>query len=119
MKFQRAFERSFIDANSMLHASRIDDRLSGTTAIVVVVDNMTVHVANVGDSRAIVAREENGRLVARPLSVDQTPFRLDERERVKKFGARIMSMDQLEGLAPLHENWGTNLGEEVDEEGMC
>ena len=77
--------------------------MSGTTAISVVITGTKVYVANVGDSRAIVARRENGKLVARPLSIDQTPFRLDERERVKKSGARVMTLDQLEGLAPLHE----------------
>lgn len=36
----------------------------------------------------------------------------DERERVKAAGARVMSMDQIEGLEPIHENWGdVDLGE--------
>jgi len=51
------------------------------------------------------------------LSIDQTPFRKDERERVKKRGAVVMTIDQIEGLEPIHENWGLNLGEEVDESG--
>jgi hypothetical protein len=56
--------------------------------------------------------------VAKPLSSDQTPYRKDERERVKACGARVMSMDQIEGLEPIHENWGdVNLGEELDEGG--
>lgn len=39
-------------------------------------------------------------------------FRQDERERVKAAGARVMSMDQIEGLEPIHENWGdVDLGE--------
>jgi hypothetical protein len=28
-----------------------------------------------------------------------------------------MTMDQLEGLAPMHEDWGVNLGEEIDDGG--
>ena len=57
-------------------------------------------------------------LRAYPLSSDQTPYRRDERERVKKYGARILSLDQIEGLEPIHENWGdVNLGEEIDEGG--
>ena len=28
-----------------------------------------------------------------------------------------MTIDQIEGLEPIHENWGINLGEEVDESG--
>ncbi len=54
---------------------------------------------------------QDGRLVAKPLSNDQTPYRKDERERIKKTGVRILSMDQIEGLEPVHENWGDlNLG---------
>lgn len=55
---------------------------------------------------------------AYPLSDDQTPYRADERERVKKCGARVMSMEQIAGHEPMHENWGNvKLGEEVDESG--
>jgi serine/threonine protein phosphatase PrpC len=73
-----------------------------------------LYVANVGDSRAIIASEQSdGSLKSLPLSNDQTPYRADERERLKKCGARIMSMDQLDGTEPFHENWGLNLGEEV------
>ena len=49
--------------------------------------------------------------MAKPLSNDQTPYRKDERERIKKTGARVLSMDQIEGIEPVHENWGDlNLG---------
>jgi len=30
----------------------------------------------------------------------------DERERVKKCGARVLSMDQISGMEPIHEDWG-------------
>lgn len=37
---------------------------------------------------------------------------------VIRYGARVMSMDQIEGIEPVHENWGDiNLGEEIDEGG--
>jgi len=40
-----------------------------------------------------------------------TSFPQDERVRLKKYGARILSMDQIEGIEPEHENWGDlNLG---------
>lgn len=60
----------------------------------------------------------HGKIIAIPLSRDQTPYRMDERERVKKAGAAIMSIDQLEGQEEMHENWGdTVLGEDVDVHG--
>ena len=58
---------------------------------------------------------KEGSLLAIPLSRDQTPYRKDERERVKLKGAAIMSIDQIEGKEEMHENWGDMvLGEDVD-----
>lgn len=53
----------------------MDDSLSGTTAVAVYLEGRDMWVANVGDSRAIVVQEHEGKLVARPLSSDQTPYR--------------------------------------------
>ena len=61
--------------NRQLHNSRIDDQMSGTTAIVGLIRGRTLYVANVGDSRAILAVQGPDGIVSRPLSQDQTPFR--------------------------------------------
>lgn len=56
-------------------------------------------VANVGDSRAIVCSKQPGeQSTVRPLSVDQTPFRKDERTRIKQAGGHVLTIDQIEGL---------------------
>jgi CRP-like cAMP-binding protein/serine/threonine protein phosphatase PrpC len=91
--------------------------MSGTTAIVCFFKGAELTVANVGDSRAIVGEKKGKRIIAYSLSIDQTPYRADERERVKAAGAVVMSCDQLEGIVPFHENWGVNLGEELDNGG--
>ena len=97
--------------------------MSGTTCIGMCIKDGWLEIANCGDSRAIIAcekdtgRKKTTKLIARPLSIDHTAFRKDERERVKKYGARIRTMDQLDGLEPIHENWGLNLGEEIDASG--
>lgn len=116
--------------------------MSGTTAITVSFHGDMMTVANVGDSRVVLghkvaqdgsthlgseSKEEetttNGettkrfpdKLLAIPLSRDQTPYRKDERERVKRLGASVMSIDQMEGLEEMHENWGDLvLGDDVD-----
>jgi CRP-like cAMP-binding protein/serine/threonine protein phosphatase PrpC len=109
-----------VQTNTQLHRSKgIEDTLSGTTSVSVFFEGDTVYVANVGDSRAIIASRDpvSGRLVGKALSEDQTPYRKDERERCKRSGARVMSMDQIEGLVQIHENWGLNLGEEIDDDG--
>lgn len=94
-----------------------DDSMSGTTAICAFFKGAEMTIANIGDSRAVVGEKKGKRVVAYSLSIDQTPYRADERERVKAAGAVVMSCDQLEGIVPYHENWGVNLGEELDNGG--
>jgi serine/threonine protein phosphatase PrpC len=117
-KMESVYTNAFVKANKAMHKANFDDSLSGTTGITVFIKGGMLYVANVGDSRAIIARKNGeGKLRSHPLSIDQTPFRKDERERLKKQGARIMTLDQIEGQEEIHENWGTELGEEIDEVG--
>lgn len=61
---------------------------------------------------------ESGSIIAIPLSDDQTPYRRDERKRLEKAGARVLTIDQLEGRKPIEENVEDfNLGVDIDEEG--
>ena len=117
-----AMRTSHLTTNKdVVKESSIDDRHSGTTAISVFLDGTTgvFTIANVGDSRTMLGSRASGEteFTSVALSQDQTPYRRDERERVKKCGARVMTMDQLEGLKPMHENWDCNLGEEIDDDG--
>lgn len=124
-----ALHAALVAANAELHASAIDDSLSGTTACCALLVGDILYVANVGDSRAVIAErpeadsealtpsssggasaggasgsgagsgaQQRQRLEARDLSLDQTPFRADECLRVLQAGARVMTLDQLEGL---------------------
>uniref|UniRef100_A0A7S2QVC4 cGMP-dependent protein kinase n=1 Tax=Triparma pacifica TaxID=91992 RepID=A0A7S2QVC4_9STRA len=117
-QIMKAHHNAFVQTNKESDGKGFDAQLSGTTAITVFIRGNIMFVNNVGDSRAVVAvRNDSGGLKAEHLSIDQTPFRKDERERVKKCGATVRTIDQIEGLEPIHENWGINLGEEVDESG--
>lgn len=72
----KAYHKAFVDTNTQLHRHHIDDSMSGTTAITVMLKGSKLHVANVGDSRAVCAiRSAQNRLVAEDLTYDQTPFR--------------------------------------------
>ncbi|PSS33917.1 Protein like [Actinidia chinensis var. chinensis] len=103
----KAYNSAFLATNEELHNSEIDDTMSGTTAITVLVMGDTLYVANVGDSRAVIAVKDGNQIVAEDLSHDQTPFRKDECERVKLCGARVLSVDQVEGLKdPGIQTWG-------------
>jgi serine/threonine protein phosphatase PrpC len=103
----QAYNSSFVSTNMQLHQFNIDDSMSGTTAVTVLVRGRTLYVANVGDSRAVIAEWKGKNLVAVDLSSDQTPFRTDECARVKSCGARVLTLDQLEGLKDPHiQCWG-------------
>lgn len=133
-QMQRACTKAHVDCNNAMHHA-MDDRLSGTTAISAFVhgrrNRMTI--SNVGDSRAVLGKkmgtetfiQGQSPLKAYPLSRDQTPYRKDERIRIRKTGARILSLDQLEGLEPVpnedddpdNNEGDIELGEELDEGG--
>lgn len=91
--------------------------MSGTTAITVLVHNDSLVVANVGDSRAVAGIWDSDRnsVVAMDLSCDQTPFRKDEYERVRQCGARVLSVDQVEGIKdPEVQSWGEEESDDGD-----
>lgn len=114
---QVAHTTAFAECNVGMHEQDFDDSMSGTTAITAYFRDRQLVIANIGDSRAIMGEKKGQRVIAHSLSMDQTPYRADERARVKKAGAVVMSCDQLEGFEPYHENWGVELGEEVDNGG--
>nr|GMC61930.1 probable protein phosphatase 2C 75 [Ipomoea batatas] len=60
--------------------------LIGSTAVVVVLTDEHIVVANCGDSRAVLSRR--GRAV--PLSVDHKPNRPDELARIEALGGRVI-----------------------------
>ncbi|KAG7352698.1 protein phosphatase 2C [Nitzschia inconspicua] len=131
--------------NALREEKAINEKLSGTTAAVVSFHGGRMTVCHVGDSRVILGhraatvsaetslgeekveekveeeileksdRPSQGRLVAIPLTRDQTCYRRDERERILNMGGEIKSIDQLHGAAPLHDDWGDFVhGEKVD-----
>jgi len=113
---EAAFSKAFIKTDNDIHCKY--DKCSGSTCVTCYIDGTSIVVANVGDSRAIMARRnKKNRLVPIALSNDQTPYRRDERNRCKKTGARVMSMGQIEGVVPMHDNWDLTLGEDIDESG--
>ncbi|KAL6657483.1 hypothetical protein ACP70R_005263 [Stipagrostis hirtigluma subsp. patula] len=108
-----AFREALVAANAEMHAAPgVDDSMSGTTAVAALVAGAALHVANVGDSRAVAGVWRDGRVVAEELSWDQTPFRADERARVKACGARVLSVEQVEGMRdPESEGWVPDEGD--------
>lgn len=63
----------------------------GTTAILVLLINETMYIANIGDSQAVLCRykEETKSCVAVPLSVAHSPSLYEERMRIQKHGGHV------------------------------
>ncbi len=72
---EKSFHNAMVLANHELHESPVDDMQSGTTAVNILVRGTGLYVANVGDSRAVLAERQGGKNVAINLTVDQTAFR--------------------------------------------
>jgi serine/threonine protein phosphatase PrpC len=63
---------------------------SGSTCVTVLIVGNKVFCANVGDSRAVLAREiENGTFQAFPLNRDHKASEPDEEHRILSSGGRI------------------------------
>eukprot|EP00581_Thalassiosira_minuscula_P014769 CAMPEP_0183721474 /NCGR_PEP_ID=MMETSP0737-20130205/13736_1 /TAXON_ID=385413 /ORGANISM="Thalassiosira miniscula, Strain CCMP1093" /LENGTH=728 /DNA_ID=CAMNT_0025951487 /DNA_START=137 /DNA_END=2326 /DNA_ORIENTATION=+ len=144
---QETLLAAHVECNRRMHTdASLDDSLSGTTSISVYLHGARnrITISNVGDSRAVIGRvadaaREKSDAATKPtlkafaLSRDQTPYRRDERIRIRKTGARILSLDQIEGLEPIDEEEAERerqsngemgasegeiiLGEEIDEGG--
>ena len=88
----------------LLQDPRCDSKLSGTTCCSVLLTAQDIICANVGDSRAIVGREDaNGRLDAHALSWDQKPD-------VESEATRLISQFGPDVIAPVRDNNGDPCG---------
>ncbi|CAM9572007.1 unnamed protein product [Discosporangium mesarthrocarpum] len=92
--------RALLQMAENLRSSPVDCSCSGTTCVVAVVRNNKVTVANLGDSKCVLARVVNGQLCAVPLSNDHKPDRPDERQRILAVGGQVGSRHLVVGSSP-------------------
>ncbi|CAG7890899.1 hypothetical protein IGI04_004004 [Brassica rapa subsp. trilocularis] len=85
------------------HHRKIDTFNSGTTALTVVRQGEVIYVANVGDSRAVLATvSEEGSLTAVQLTVDFKPNIPQEEERIIGCNGRVFCLEDEPGV---HRVW--------------
>jgi serine/threonine protein phosphatase PrpC len=73
-----------------LHNTNINIAFSGTTAIFGVKVDQTLYIANIGDSRCVLAHQkEDGTVEAIALSTDQKPENPAEKARILSKGGRV------------------------------
>ena len=75
--------------NDLITLSKIDCNLSGTTCVSLLITLKSITCANLGDSRAVLAKCENGYYSAVNLSRDQKPSEQDEMKRILQYNGRI------------------------------
>lgn len=95
-----AFSEAYNGCNrAMFQNKDFNATASGTTCTSAYIqgNERRIFIGNVGDSRAVLGRKG----IAHPLSWDQTPYRGVERKRIRENGARILSLDQIDGIAPI------------------
>lgn len=85
----RRLEHAFVETAKSLSGTGIDVRQSGTTAVAVVRKGEDLYIANVGDSRCVLAREDHSGVKAMPLSKDHKPDAASERDRIAKAGGFV------------------------------
>lgn len=92
---------SFAQATKLLKKSPVNCTFSGTTAVMTYLDTEKIYCANVGDSRAVLGRTENGKLAAVELSLDHKPDLPNEKKRIEKYGGRVQPC-----IGPMGEHIG-------------
>ena len=86
-----AFRDVFENVDESLRKRRdIDSMYSGTTAVVLLLRDDVLYAANCGDSRAVMGvKGEDGKIIARDLTVDQNPNSPEEQKRIEGMGGFV------------------------------
>jgi len=83
---------------NMLRNYRIDSEFSGTTLSMAIIRGNKLYGINIGDSRVILGKEENGRLVAQDITFDHKPDTPKEKERILACGGRVFAVEYDDGI---------------------
>jgi serine/threonine protein phosphatase PrpC len=92
---EKSIEQAVTRVCEALKSSNIRTSYSGTTATFVVRFKDSLYVANIGDSRAVLARRvrgDSGKFEAIDLSTDHKPDLPKERERILSRGGRVETL---------------------------
>ncbi|CAL5059379.1 unnamed protein product [Urochloa decumbens] len=82
-----------MDRELKVQAPNLDCSFSGTTAVCAIKQGNDLIVANLGDSRAVLATmSDSGHLAAVQLTVDHKPSLPGEAERIKRCGGRVFAL---------------------------
>ncbi|KAJ1393681.1 phosphatase 2C-like domain-containing protein, partial [Ochromonadaceae sp. CCMP2298] len=84
-----ALKNAFVQTNAALLVTKINYITSGCTTVAVYVRNNKLWVANVGDSRAVMAYKEGDKMLSKDLSRDHKPDDPEEMARIISWGGFV------------------------------
>ncbi|CAD8086954.1 unnamed protein product [Paramecium primaurelia] len=93
---ENQIQKAFTITNRELWNSEIDTNLSGSTTVSLLITKDLIYSANVGDSRAIMCRFDDGWKVV-PLSRDHKPDDPEEKKKIQEAGGRVEQQKDLHG----------------------
>ncbi|PSC69217.1 phosphatase 2C [Micractinium conductrix] len=93
-----ALPAAFAVVDEALHKSGVDVHYSGSTAVVCMLRGRRLTTAWVGDSKAVLARQEPRGLRAIPLTRDHKPNHPEERARIQASGGRVERLVDQRGI---------------------
>ena len=91
--FENCLAMSFSETDKALIQAAVEGNWhSGSTVVVTIIHNNVLHLANVGDAEAILARKDPATNTYKPiqLSHKHKPTDNDEKERIKKLGGYVV-----------------------------
>lgn len=103
-----ALQKAFDKTNREIWDADIETSLSGSTTVSVLIKKEQIWTANVGDSRAIICRNQDG-WKAIQITRDHKPSDEDEKQRIITAGGRIESQRGMDNKYP-QISMGTPLG---------
>lgn len=83
---------------NLLRNYRIDSEFSGTTLSMAIVRGNNLTGVNIGDSRVIMGKEENGALTFQDITFDHKPDSPKEKERILACGGRVFAVEYDDGI---------------------
>lgn len=84
--------------HSVIRNFRIDTEFSGTTLSMAIVRGNTITGVNIGDSRVIIGKEEEGKIVAEEFTHDHKPDTPKEKDRILAAGGRVFAVEYDDGI---------------------
>ncbi|EAS05229.2 protein phosphatase 2c (macronuclear) [Tetrahymena thermophila SB210] len=86
---KQAITQAYLNTAQDLQESNIDTQFSGSTSVLLYLNQNRIWCANLGDSRAICAKTNKSEWNAVSLSIDQKPDNEKEKQRILSKGGRV------------------------------